>query len=102
MPEALDNLAQQDIQMDTCRLRGFPFGAEVKEFVEKHEVIFVIEQNRDAQMRTLLINELEINPAKLVSVIYYAGLSISADFIRDSVADYYEQNKLPRLSEVQS
>jgi 2-oxoglutarate ferredoxin oxidoreductase subunit alpha len=102
MQEALDGLAGLDIALDTCRVRAFPFGEEVRSFIEEHELVFVIEQNRDAQMRTLLINECEFNPAKLASITYYAGLSISADFIHESIADYYKQNKLPRLSEVQS
>ena len=64
--------------------------------------MFVVEQNRDAQMRTLLINELQTNPAKLVPVLYYAGLSISADTIYQQISDYFTENKLSRLSEVQS
>ena len=64
--------------------------------------MFVVEQNRDAQMRTLLINELQTDPAKLVPVLYYAGLSISADTIYQQISDYFTENKLSRLSEVQS
>ncbi len=102
MQEALDGLAEVDIHIDTCRLRGFPFGEEVRAFVEDHDILFVIEQNRDAQMRTLIINELQTHPEKLVPVVYYGGLSISADFIHGAVEGYFNRNKLPRLSEVQS
>ena len=101
MPEALDLLAPEGIQLDACRVRAFPFGNEVRNFIDEHDVIFVVEQNRDAQMRSLLINELDTAPAKLVSVLYYAGLSISADFIHQQIAEYYQANKLPRLTEVQ-
>jgi len=102
IPEALDLLAPEGIRLDTCRIRAFPFGEEVKAFIEEHELVFVVEQNRDAQMRTLLINECEFEPKKLVRVNYYAGLSISANFIHKSISEYYQTNKLSRLTEVQS
>ena len=102
MPEALDMLAEEGIRLDTCRVRAFPFGEEVENFINEHDVVFVVEQNRDAQMRTLLINEKDISPAKLVPVTYYAGLSISADFIQRSIAEYFQANKISRLTEVQS
>ena len=73
----------------------------VRRFIDEHDVIFVVEQNRDAQMRTLLINEFDCAPGKLVPLTYYAGLSISADFIYRRIAEYYQANKLPRLTEVQ-
>lgn len=102
MPEALDNLAQNGIYMDTCRVRAFPFGDEVEQFIAAHDLIFVAEQNRDGQMRSLLINELQTGPSKLISVLYYAGLSISADTITEQISDYYIENKLSRVTEVQS
>ena len=102
IPEALDKLAVRGISLDTCRLRAFPFGDEVEAFVAEHDLIFVVEQNRDGQMRTLLINELQTNPAKLIPILYFAGLSISADFIDEQISAYYEDHKLARLSEVKS
>lgn len=102
MPEALDNLAESGIHMDTCRVRAFPFGEEVEQFIASHDLVFVAEQNRDGQMRSLLINELQTNPAKLISVLYYAGLSISADTITEQISDYYIEKKLSRVTEVQS
>ena len=102
MPEALDNLAQNGIYMDTCRVRAFPFGDEEEQFIAAHDLIFVAEQNRDGQMRSLLINELQTEPSKLISVLYYAGLSISADTITEQISDYYIENKLSRVTEVQS
>jgi 2-oxoglutarate ferredoxin oxidoreductase subunit alpha len=102
IPEALDKLAVKGIHLDTCRVRAFPFGDEVEAFVAEHDLIFVVEQNRDAQMRTLLINELQTNPAKLISILYFAGLSISADFIDAQISAYYEEHKLARLTEVKS
>ncbi len=102
MQEAQDLLGEEGIAFDTCRIRAFPFGTEVTEFVDAHDVVFVIEQNRDAQMRKLLINEKDFDPQKLVSITYYAGLSISADFIQQAISEYYQENKLARLTEVQS
>ena len=100
--EALDKLAVKGISLDTCRVRAFPFGDEVEDFVTEHDLMFVVEQNRDGQMRTLLINELQTNPAKLIPILYFAGLSISADFIDTHISAYYEEHKLARLSEVKS
>ncbi len=102
VPEAMDHLRASNIVVDSARIRAFPFGEEITEFMASHDLIFVIEQNRDAQMKTLLVNELQIDPAKIVSVLYYAGLSISADTIYQQIADYYDANKLSRLTEVQS
>ena len=100
MPEAIDLLEEEGVGIDTCRIRAFPFGQEVKDFVDSHDVVFVVEQNRDEQMRKLLINECEFSPQKLVPITYYAGLSISADFIYGEISTYYQENKLPRLTEV--
>lgn len=79
--EAIDQLREQDIVMDAMRIKAFPFNEEVAQFIEDHEVVYVIEQNRDAQMRSLLINELEINPKKLIRVLNYDGMPITADKI---------------------
>jgi 2-oxoglutarate ferredoxin oxidoreductase subunit alpha len=102
MTEAMDMLASEGICLDTMRLRGFPFGAEVFEFIDSHEVVFVVDQNRDAQMKTMLVTELAFDPAKLSSVRYFGGLSISADTIVRQVSEYYTQQKLPHLTEVKS
>ena len=102
MPEALDLLAEDGIILDQCHVRAFPFGAEVAKFVADHEIIFVVEQNRDGQMRTLLINELEVDPAKMRKVLYYAGLSISANNIHRQISEYFDQNNIAKVSEVKS
>jgi 2-oxoglutarate ferredoxin oxidoreductase subunit alpha len=85
MQEALAVLAQQGIGLDAMRLRAFPFGPGVAEFIAAHERVFVVEQNRDAQMRTLIVNELEIDPARLVKVLHYDGTPITARFIIDAI-----------------
>jgi 2-oxoglutarate ferredoxin oxidoreductase subunit alpha len=102
MQEALDLLAEEGIHLDTLRVRGFPFGEEVYEFIDQHDFVFVVDQNRDGQMKTLLVTEGELDPAKLISVLYYAGLSISADAIQSQVSEYFTAQQLPRLTEVKS
>jgi len=81
MDEALEVLEEHAVMLDTMRLRAFPFPESVAEFIEAHEAVFVVEQNRDAQMKTLLVNELQIDPARLVSVLHYDGTPITARFI---------------------
>jgi 2-oxoglutarate ferredoxin oxidoreductase subunit alpha len=87
MDEAAALLAQQGIALDLLRVRGFPFHDEVIDFVAHHETVFVVEQNRDAQLRTLLINEGEIDPAKLVRVLHYDGTPITARFIVAAIGE---------------
>jgi hypothetical protein len=79
--EALELLEADGIQLDAMRPRAFPFGKAFRDFVDAHERIFVIEQNRDAQFRSLMMIELGIEPAKLVSVLNYDGMPITADNI---------------------
>jgi 2-oxoglutarate ferredoxin oxidoreductase subunit alpha len=100
--ETLDRLAEQGIKLDTMRLKSFPFGPEVFQFIAEHDFVFVVEQNRDAQMKTLLVTEGQLNPANLVSVLYYAGLSISAEFIAEAVRGYFDETHRPHLTEVNS
>ena len=100
MAEAMARLADDGAHLDAMRIRGFPFAASVAGFIEHHEFVFVVEQNRDAQMKTLLVNELDIDPAKIVPVLYYGGLAISADAIHERVIDHFDKHNLPRLKEV--
>ena len=85
--EALDRLAAQDIGLNYCKIRAFPFSDEVAEFIEQHDVVYVVEQNRDAQLRTLLINDIEANQTKLVPLLHYNGMPINAGFVVDRVLD---------------
>jgi len=85
MHEALDALEAQGRHLDAMRVRGFPFSDEVYEFIAAHERVFVVEQNRDAQLRTLLVNEGEIDPGKLVPVLHYDGTPITARFIAGEI-----------------
>ena len=79
--EAIELLAEEGIVLDAMRPRAFPFGKEFREFIDAHERVFVIEQNRDAQFRSLMMIELGTNPAKLISVLNYDGMPITADNI---------------------
>ncbi len=88
MDEALEALAESGIHLDAMRLRAFPFPASVLDFISAHDHVFVVEQNRDAQMRTLLINELEIDPAWLTKVLHYDGTPITARFITQAITTH--------------
>ena len=79
--EAMDILKENGMSIDAIRVKAFPFEKSVEEFIEQHATVIVIEQNRDAQFRSLLINELETNPAKLLSVLNYDGTPITAQTI---------------------
>ena len=87
MREALDVLERNGDHLDAMRLCAFPFPDSVRKFIAEHDKLFVVEQNRDAQMRTMLINELEIDPAKLARVLHYDGTPITARFIISSIHD---------------
>ena len=83
--EAIDLLKKEGIEMDAIRIKSFPFNQTVEDFINTHEHVFVIEQNRDAQMRSLLMIELSADPRKLVSVLNYDGMPITADNIKNQV-----------------
>jgi 2-oxoglutarate ferredoxin oxidoreductase subunit alpha len=85
MDEAVEILAGQGVALNLLRVRGFPFGKEVAQFIAEHEQVFVVEQNRDAQLRSLLVNELEVDPRKLVKVLFYDGTPITARFIAGAI-----------------
>lgn len=85
--EALDLLREDGIELDAMRLLSFPFSKQVEDFVQAHERIYVIEQNRDAQMRSLLINELEVDPAKLIRVLNFDGMPITAAYIQGEIME---------------
>ncbi len=94
MDEAVAALRLRGIDLDRLRLRAFPFADSVRGFIERHAHVFVVEQNRDAQMRTLLINELDVEPAKLIPVLHYDGTPITARFIAQAIAERAEAFRL--------
>ncbi|MBP7807735.1 MAG: 2-oxoacid:acceptor oxidoreductase subunit alpha [Bacteroidia bacterium] len=84
--EAMDILDEQGKPVDAIRIKGFPFNKTVENFINSHKRVFVIEQNRDAQMKSLLMIELQASPSKLISVLNYNGLPITADNILTQIA----------------
>ena len=97
MDEAEQILAERGIHLDLLRVRSFPFHNDVKSFIAEHDQVFVVEQNRDAQLRTLLVNELEIDPAKLPRVLHFDGTPITARFISGAIADKVDELKVVPL-----
>ena len=83
--EALALLAAEGVAVDYLRVRAFPFGEEVERFLAEHAVVFVVEQNRDAQLRSLLTLETAVEKAKLRSLLHYSGLPVSSSFIVEGV-----------------
>jgi 2-oxoglutarate ferredoxin oxidoreductase subunit alpha len=100
MAEAHDALEDDGIALDVMRIRAFPFPEPVREFIASHEAVFVIEQNRDAQMRALLVNELGIDPARLLSVLHYDGTPITARFIHEKISTRINQAKVTPFKRV--
>jgi 2-oxoglutarate ferredoxin oxidoreductase subunit alpha len=89
--EAMDQLAKEGVALDYMRVRGFPFSEEVRNFLEAHEVNFVVEQNRDAQLRSLLMLETGVHLEKLESVRYYGGFPMSAHHVISGVKGRIER-----------
>ncbi len=90
MNEALDVLTEAGIHLDALRLRAFPFPPSVAQFLAEHKQVFVVEQNRDAQMHCLLVNELDVDPARLVRVLHYDGTPITARFITRAITQHVQ------------
>ena len=81
MDEAIGALERTGVHLDTLRLRAYPFTDEVLDFIRDHEKVFLVEQNRDAQLRTLLLDTGRVDPAKIVPILHYDGTPITANFI---------------------
>jgi 2-oxoglutarate ferredoxin oxidoreductase subunit alpha len=87
MGEALAALEAEGIRPDHLRIRAFPFADAVADFINAHEHVFVVEQNRDAQMKSLLVNECAIDPSKLISILHYDGTPVTARFITREITE---------------
>ena len=87
MAEAIDALEHAGHFVDVLRVRGFPFPDDVDEFIRAHEHVYVVEQNRDAQLRSLIVNEFGIDPARVEPVLHYDGTPITARFIVSAIAE---------------
>jgi 2-oxoglutarate ferredoxin oxidoreductase subunit alpha len=102
MDEAIVELAAHGHRLDMLRVRAFPFHQDVTDFVADHDFVFVAEQNRDAQLRVLLVNELSLDPVRLVPVLHYDGTPITARFIVRAIADHLDALKITPLRKVVS
>lgn len=95
MDEAFEQLDAAGVPLDGLRLRAFPFADRVSQFIDEHDTVFVVEQNRDAQMHSLLVNELSIDPARLVKLLHYDGTPITARFISAAILDHLPAGRRP-------
>src|ERR1051326_1017466 len=102
MDEAIVELSERGHRLDMLRVRGFPFHQDVSDFVADHDFVFVVEQNRDAQLRVLLVNELSLDPVRLVPVLHYDGTPITARFIVRAIAEHLDPLKITPLRKVVS
>ena len=83
----LELLAAEGRHLDALRVRAFPFCDEVYRFIAAHDRVFVVEQNRDAQLKTLIVTEGQVDPARFISILHYDGTPITARFVIDAIAE---------------
>jgi 2-oxoglutarate ferredoxin oxidoreductase subunit alpha len=102
MAEAMDVLSVRGIHVNALRVRGFPFQDEIADFVASHPWVFVIEQNRDAQLKTLLVNEAKVNASRLLSVLHYDGTPITARYIVEQISQHAAARTVVPLKKVVS
>src|SRR5438093_658358 len=102
MDEAIGLLEARGHQLDRLRIRAFPFHSSVASFIADHDFVYVVEQNRDAQLRSLIVNENGIDPVRLVPILHYDGTPITARFIANSIGDHQDHLKVTPLRKVKS
>ena len=83
--EALDRLEAENVKLNYCRVRAFPFTDAVRQFIDQHDTVYVVEQNRDAQLRTLLVEDIDADKNKLVPILHYDGMPLNAGSVVDGV-----------------
>ncbi len=83
--EAIDLLGDEGIGINYMRVKAFPFGSEVQEFIDAHDKLYVVEQNRDAQLKSLLRQELSVHDEDLTSILHYNGLPMNAQVVIDAI-----------------
>jgi 2-oxoglutarate/2-oxoacid ferredoxin oxidoreductase subunit alpha len=97
MDEAILMLEGHGHRLDMLRIRAFPFHQDVADFIAEHEFVFLVEQNRDAQMRSLVVNECGIDPMKIMPILHYDGTPITARFIAKAIGDSLDALKVAPL-----
>ena len=100
MDEAIRMLEANGQHLDRLRVRAFPFHSSVSSFIADHDFVFVVEQNRDAQLRSLIVNECSIDPVRLVPILHYDGTPITARFIARAIGDHLDALKVTPLRKV--
>jgi len=100
MDEAIAMIEARGHAVDRMRVRAFPFHSSVNSFVAGHDFTFVVEQNRDAQLRSLVVNECGIDPVRLVPINHYDGTPITARFIAKAIGDHLDALKIKPLKVV--
>src|SRR5215204_6294695 len=100
MDEAIHMIEAQGKPLDMLRIRAFPFHQDVQEFIAEHEVVFIVEQNRDGQLRSLIINECGVDPVRLMPILHYDGTPITARFIAREIGDDLDAMKVTPLRKV--
>ena len=94
MDEAIHMLEARGSDLDRLRIRAFPFHSSVSSFIADHDFVFVVEQNRDAQLRSLIVNECSIDPVRMVPILHYDGTPITARFIARAIGDHLDKLKV--------
>ncbi|HWP24919.1 MAG TPA: 2-oxoacid:acceptor oxidoreductase subunit alpha [Xanthobacteraceae bacterium] len=102
MDEAIHMIEARGHNLDRLRVRAFPFHSSVASFVADHDFVFVVEQNRDAQLRSLIVNECGIDPVRLVPILHYDGTPITARFIARAIGDHLDAFKVTPLRKLVS
>jgi 2-oxoglutarate ferredoxin oxidoreductase subunit alpha len=102
MDEAIHMIEARGHALNRLRVRAFPFHSSVTSFVADHDFVFVVEQNRDAQLRSLIVNECGIDPIRLVPILHYDGTPITARFIAHAIGGHLEALKVTPLRKVVS
>jgi 2-oxoglutarate/2-oxoacid ferredoxin oxidoreductase subunit alpha len=102
MDEAIQMLEAHGQVLDRLRIRAFPFHSSVTSFLADHDFVFVVEQNRDAQLRSLIVNECGVDPVRLVPILNYDGTPITARFIAREIGDALDALKVTPLRKVVS
>ena len=102
MDEAIHLIEARGLSLNRLRVRAFPFHSSVTSFVGDHDFIFVVEQNRDAQLRSLIVNECGVDPIRLVPILHYDGTPITARFIAHAIGEHLDALKVTPLRKVMS
>ena len=102
MDEAIAMLEDRGHRLDMLRVRAFPFHQDVTEFIVEHDFVFLVEQNRDAQLRSLIVNECGIDPVRLVPILHYDGTPITARFIAGAIGEHLDALKVTPLRVVRT